>query len=102
MPIVEHNGKTYNVNDKGFLSNFQDWDEDLADYVRACEGLPELRDEHYKAVDALRSYYQKNKDVPPTRLMSTVTGLPLKRIYDLFPSGPGQGACRMAGLQGDC
>ena len=26
------------------------------------------------------------------------TGLPLKRVYELFPSGPARGACKLAGL----
>ena len=32
------------------------------------------------------------------RIFSKVTGYPLKKIYELFPSGPGKGACKMAGL----
>ncbi|MCK5071467.1 MAG: TusE/DsrC/DsvC family sulfur relay protein, partial [Desulfocapsa sp.] len=32
------------------------------------------------------------------RILSKTTGFPLKRIYELFPSGPGKGACKMAGL----
>jgi tRNA 2-thiouridine synthesizing protein E len=26
------------------------------------------------------------------------TGFPLKRIYELFPTGPAKGACKLAGL----
>ena len=32
------------------------------------------------------------------RILSKVTGFKLKHIYELFPSGPGKGACKMAGL----
>ena len=32
------------------------------------------------------------------RIMTKVTGYKLKQIYELFPSGPGKGACKMAGL----
>ena len=32
------------------------------------------------------------------RVLVKETGLSLKRIYELFPSGPGKGACRVAGL----
>ena len=32
------------------------------------------------------------------RILSKVTGYKLKEIYELFPSGPGKGACKMAGL----
>jgi tRNA 2-thiouridine synthesizing protein E len=32
------------------------------------------------------------------RSICKTTGLPLKRIYELFPSGPAKGACKLAGL----
>ena len=35
---------------------------------------------------------------PMVRILSKVTGFKLKHIYELFPSGPGKGACKMAGL----
>ena len=32
------------------------------------------------------------------RLLCQKTGLPLKTIFKLFPSGPAKGACKVAGL----
>lgn len=32
------------------------------------------------------------------RILSKNTGYKLKEVYELFPSGPGKGACKMAGL----
>jgi tRNA 2-thiouridine synthesizing protein E len=32
------------------------------------------------------------------RKMCQATGFPLMKIYDLFPSGPAKGACKVAGL----
>jgi tRNA 2-thiouridine synthesizing protein E len=32
------------------------------------------------------------------RAMCKGTGVALKRIYELFPSGPAKGACKLAGL----
>jgi len=32
------------------------------------------------------------------RSVCKTTGFPLMRIYDLFPSGPAKGACKLAGL----
>ena len=49
-------------------------------------------------IDALQEYYKKNGIAPMVRILSKTTGFPLKRIYELFPSGPGKGACKMAGL----
>ena len=51
-----------------------------------------------KVIDVLRDYYEKNGIAPMVRVLSKVTGFKLKHIYELFPSGPGKGACKMAGL----
>ena len=32
------------------------------------------------------------------RILSKVTGFKLKYLYELFPSVPGKGACKIAGL----
>lgn len=98
MATLEHNGKTFEVDEDGFMLNQDEWDEDWVDYVKSVEGISELTDEHTKVVDALQEYYKKNGIAPMVRILSKTTGYPLKRIYELFPSGPGKGACKMAGL----
>lgn len=99
MATIEHNGTTYDVDEDGFLSNGnEDWDTNWVDYVKGVEGIGELTDEHQKVIDALQDYYKKNGIAPMVRILSKTTGYPLKRIYELFPSGPGKGACKMAGL----
>jgi len=74
------------------------WDSDWAHYVKDTEGISELSDEHWKVIDYLQEYYKKNGIAPMVRIMTKVTGYKLKKIYELFPSGPGKGACKMAGL----
>jgi len=49
-------------------------------------------------ISVLQDYYKKNGIAPMVRILSKVTGYKLKYIYELFPSGPGKGACKMAGL----
>ncbi len=99
MATVEHNGKTYNVDEDGFLTNgMEEWDEGWTEYVKSMEGITEMTDEHNKIISILQEYYKKNGIAPMVRILSKTTGFPLKRIYELFPSGPGKGACKMAGL----
>jgi len=54
--------------------------------------------EHWKVVNYLREYYLKFKIAPMIRKLCKETGFKLKEIYDLFPSGPAKGACKVAGL----
>ena len=49
-------------------------------------------------LDFLQDYYKKNGIAPMVRILSKNTGYKLKEVYELFPSGPGKGACKMAGL----
>ncbi len=98
MATIEHNGNSYEVDEDGFLLNGDDWNDDWVDYVKSVEGIAEITDEHQKVIDALKDYYKKNGIAPMVRILSKTTGYPLKRIYELFPSGPGKGACKMAGL----
>ncbi len=99
MPTIEHNGKLFNVDEDGLLTKgMEEWNQDWVDYVKSVEGITDLTDEHKKVIDTLQEYYKKNGIAPMVRILSKTTGFPLKRIYELFPSGPGKGACKMAGL----
>ncbi|MBW1614988.1 MAG: TusE/DsrC/DsvC family sulfur relay protein [Deltaproteobacteria bacterium] len=98
MAQVEHQGKTFIVDEDGFIDDYASWSEEWVDYVRKEEGIKDMTDEHRKVVDVLRDYYEKNGIAPMVRVLSKVTGFKLKYIYELFPSGPGKGACKMAGL----
>jgi tRNA 2-thiouridine synthesizing protein E len=90
MPTVEYKGKVFEVDEDGFLAGGLDaW---------CKEGIQELTEEHWKVINVLQDYYRKNGVAPMVRILSKVTGFPLKKIYELFPSGPGKGACKMAGL----
>ena len=52
--------------------------------------------------DALREGHcgllPETQIAPMVRILSKNTGYKLKEVYELFPSGPGKGACKMAGL----
>ena len=99
MATIEHNGKSFTVDEDGFLTKgMEEWNTDWVDYVKSIEGIEELTDEHRKIIDILQDYFKKNGIAPMVRILSKTTGYPLKRIYELFPSGPGKGACKMAGL----
>jgi tRNA 2-thiouridine synthesizing protein E len=98
MPTVEFEGNTFNVDEDGFIDDFNNWNEAWVRHVKREEGIEELTDEHWKVVNVLQDYYKKNGIAPMVRILSKVTGFKLKYIYELFPSGPGKGACKMAGL----
>lgn len=98
MPEVDFMGKTFVVDEDGFIDDYSNWSEEWVQHVKKEEGIEELTEEHQKVIKVLQEYYEKNGIAPMVRVLSKVTGFKLKHIYELFPSGPGKGACKMAGL----
>ncbi len=98
MPTVEFMGKTFTVDEDGFIDAYENWCQEWVQHVKKEEGIEELTEEHTKVIQVLQDYYEKNGIAPMVRVLSKVTGFKLKHIYELFPFGPGKGACKMAGL----
>jgi len=95
---IEYNGKSFDVDEDGFLLDFNQFTEEWLEIVMKEEGIAELNEEHKLVIDVLQDYYRKNGIAPMVRVLSKLTKFKLKHIYELFPSGPGKGACKMAGL----
>ncbi len=62
------------------------------------EEIEKLTDEHWAVINYIRQYYLENNIAPMVRKLCKNTGLSLKKIFELFPSGPAKGACKIAGL----
>jgi dissimilatory sulfite reductase related protein len=98
MATVEFMGKNFSVDEDGFIDDYNNFCPEWVQWVKTQEGIEELTEEHHRVVKVLQEYYEKNGIAPMVRILSKVTGFKLKHIYELFPSGPGKGACKMAGL----
>ena len=86
------------LDDQGHLADPAQWNEKVAAVLAEEEGVAPLSDDHWTVIDFLREYHEEHDTAPMIRVLVKETGLSLKRIYELFPSGPGKGACRVAGL----
>ena len=99
MPFVDYNGAKLELNEEGFLANPGEWTEDVARFLAESEeGIADMTDNHWAVVRFIREYYLENDLAPMVRLICKNTGLKLKDIYGLFPSGPAKGAAKIAGL----
>ncbi|MGA2146649.1 MAG: TusE/DsrC/DsvC family sulfur relay protein [Bryobacteraceae bacterium] len=98
MPIFEVNGKKYDVDEDGFLQEPEIWNRDVAVDFATTEGVAELTENHWKVINYLRNYYLKFGIAPMIRKVCKETGFKLSEIYQMFPSGPAKGACKLAGL----
>jgi dissimilatory sulfite reductase related protein len=82
----------------GFIQETDRWNETVAAVLAVDEGVPELTTEHWKIVRYMRQHYLEHGVPPLVRKLCKQTGFTLKRIYELFPTGPAKGVCRIAGL----
>jgi len=99
MAHIEVLGQQLALNEEGFLTEPSAWNKEVAAALaKSQEGLQELSPEHWAVIDFIRTHYLENNMAPMIRSICKTTGLPLKRIYELFPSGPAKGACKLAGL----
>jgi dissimilatory sulfite reductase related protein len=98
MPVFECSGRTYEVDEDGFLQEPEIWNADVAKDFMTTEGIDELSDGHWKVINYLRNYYLQFGIAPMIRKLCKETGFTLKQIYEMFPSGPAKGACKLAGL----
>jgi tRNA 2-thiouridine synthesizing protein E len=98
MPIFEYGTLKINVDEDGFMENPEEWNEDIAKALASTEDVTDLTEEHWKVINYLRDYFKQYGIAPMIRKLCKETGFPLKRIYELFPSGPAKGACKVAGL----
>ncbi len=98
MPIFEQGEVKINVDEDGFMEEPDQWNEKVALALASTEGVDNLTENHWKVVNYLREYYQKYGIAPMIRKLCKETGFSLKEIYDMFPSGPAKGACKVAGL----
>ena len=104
MPMVEVAGKSFEVDEEGYLTNLADWNQDIAGYL-AQEEKVELTDSHWEVINFLREYYEEYQIAPAVRVLTKAIAKKLgadkgnnKYLYELFPYGPAKQACKIAGL----
>ncbi|WP_283171155.1 TusE/DsrC/DsvC family sulfur relay protein [Curtanaerobium respiraculi] len=85
------------LDEDGFLEDATQWDEEVAEALAKTEEV-ELTDAHWAVINYLRKYYADFGVAPMVRKMLRDTKLSNAEMYELFPSGPGKGACKIAGL----
>ncbi|MBO8179496.1 MAG: TusE/DsrC/DsvC family sulfur relay protein [Archaeoglobus sp.] len=108
MPELEVKGKKLRLDEDGFLQDWEEWDEEVAEALakdtRFSPQPIELTEEHWKIIKYLRDYFIKYGVAPPVRMLvkhckkEVKPDCNLQYIYKLFPQGPAKDACRIAGL----
>lgn len=98
MSNLEINGAVIELDEDGFLVDPDVWNEDVAKALAVTEEVTELTENHWKLIEYLRNYFKEFGIAPMIRKLCKETGFSLKEIYELYPTGPAKGACKVAGL----
>lgn len=97
MPVTTIAGHDVHVDDEGFLTVYDEWDEDLAAQLAANIGI-DLTGAHWQVIRFLREDFKTQGETATIRRVSTVGGIPTKDLFTLFPKKPAKKMAYIAGL----
>ena len=97
MTVTELHGREIHVDDEGFLTEYDEWDEDLARILATQIGI-DLTDQHWKVIRFLREDFAAQGETATARRVQTVGGVPVKEQFALFPKKPAKKMAYIAGL----
>lgn len=92
-------GKTYTLDEYGFLDPPEQWDEAFAEGMALLQGINGgLTDEHWRFIRYVRAKVLHEGTLPLLVVACAENHLRLSKLKALFPSGYLRGVCRIAGL----
>ena len=86
------------VDAEGFLTDPQQWNEDIAGAIARDAGIAELTPRHWQVVRFMRERYLTTGAAPSIRALGKESGVPVKELYELFPKGPAKLAAKIGGI----
>ncbi|MDP3453072.1 MAG: TusE/DsrC/DsvC family sulfur relay protein [Bacteroidales bacterium] len=98
MALLEIDGRVFDVDGDGFLTDPQIWNNEVAELIAKADGIEGMNDKHWSVIKIIRDNFEQHGNAPMIRKICQETGLKLREIYELFPLGPARGACKIAGL----
>ncbi len=97
MPTATLAGVEVHVNDEGFMTEYDEWNEEVAKALAANIGI-ELTDAHWPVITFLRDDFLAQGETPMLRRVASVSGVPTKHLFQLFPKKPAKKMSYIAGV----
>lgn len=104
MATLDFDGKSFEVDDDGYLIDWQEWQEGVATNMAKEDGM-DLTEAHWEVIKFLREYFEKFQIAPMIKILTKELAKKYgkekgntKYLYELYPAGPAKQACRYAGL----
>lgn len=84
MPTIEVSGSKVSLDSAGYLSNFEEWNEDVARALAVREGIGELTRDRIDILLFMRSYYRDHKFFPIIRAVCKNVHQPKQCVTEQF------------------
>ncbi len=89
------------TDEHGYLTDPGDWSEAVAEELARREGIT-LTEEHWEVLRFMRAWLDEHRVAPDVRHvikhLKTTRGADRNRVFELFPYGYVQQACKVAGM----
>lgn len=90
-------GATVDVNDEGFMTNPDQWNEEIGAALAAAIDV-QMNDDAWKAIRFMREDFKAQGETPTIRRMSAVGGFDTKSLFAMFPKKPAKKMAYIAGV----
>jgi len=90
-------GKTITVNHEGYLTDFTQWNKDIAQQIALDEGIGQLTARHWAIIEYLQNQHNSKVNIT-IRAVGKSGVTDIKEFYELFPGGPLKKATKIAGI----
>lgn len=97
MTLATISGHEVHVDEEGFMTEYDEWDEELGKQLATNIGI-DMSDRHWEAIRFLRADYAEQGETATLRRVSTLGGFPTKELFQLFPKKPAKKMAYVAGL----
>jgi len=98
MAVTAIAGKEVHVDDEGFLTEYDEWNAELATELAANIGIDELTEDHLRVIAFLRDDYVDQGETATLRRVQKVGEIATKELFVLFPKKPAKKMAYVSGL----
>jgi tRNA 2-thiouridine synthesizing protein E len=97
MAVTTIAGHEVNVDDEGFMTEYNEWDEEVGTALATQIGI-EMTEDHWRVIKFLREDFAEQGQTATIRRVSSVGGVATKDLFMLFPKKPAKKMAYVAGL----
>lgn len=98
MRTLTFGEREYVLDDDGFLTDYNQWDEAFAEGLAPSLEIPRLSEKHWEVIRFIRDTYQRYGRCPSVYQTCRFKNLGVRELKRLFPTGYLRGACKLAGI----